>query len=442
MTQTRIVIAGAGFGGLSVARELEKLGRGGGVTVVSVQNAITFNPLLPEIVGGSMLPGQVVAPIRHLLRRASFVMGEITNVDLDRGTLRVRGHGDATRTYSYDHLVFACGSTANLGLIPGMAENAMPLKTVGDALALRNRILRCLEEADVESDTARKRQLTRFVVIGGGFSGVEAAGQINDLLRAAVRHYPTVRPDDCKVVVIHRGDRILPEVSADLSAVALRKMQRRGITFILESQVSKVTPSGVELACGEAVDGENVVATIGTAPAPLVESLPLPKQRGRIETAADMSVPGFAGVWALGDCAAIPDAGSGGMVPPTAQAATHAGAHLARNLIRAGGTGSGARYRFESRGELATIGDQKAVAQIYGLHIAGFPAWLLWRAVYLIKFPTWWRKIRIWLEWTWSCVFPADIAVLGFHRSSEPEAAQAPERERPAGEQRTYARTG
>jgi len=415
-----ILIVGGGFAGVRLAQRLEKHGAGHRTVLLSAENSITYSPLLPEIVGASMLPGHAVAPIRQTLKRARFMMGKATHVDLQAKRLYYRGEDSAA--IDYEHLVLACGAAANLSLIPGMREHALPLKSVGDALTIRNRILERLEQAELQADPARRRWLATFLVIGGGFSGVEVAGHIMDFLRASRRYFPVLRRTESRVVVLHAGSRILPEMSSRLAAFALDRLRRRGVDVRLETQATRIDGTGVEIDPHERLHAGTVIATIGTAPVPLVRELPLEKRGGRLETAPDMSVPGQPGLWALGDCAAVPNALDDAPAPPTAQAATREAECLADNLARALEGRPTRPLAYHSQGQLAAIGEQRAVAEVYGLRFAGFFAWMLWRAVYLAKFPTLWRKVRVALEWTWSCFFPVDIAHLGFERSADTDA--------------------
>jgi len=422
-----IVVVGGGFAGVRVAQRLEKRGLGDRTVLLSADNSITYNPLLPEIVGASMLPGHVVAPIRQMLKRARFMMGTVRRVDLDARRIHFFQE-DEEAGMDYEHLVLACGATANLSIIPGMAEHALPLKTVGDALAIRNRVLERLEQAELQPDPARRGWLKTFIVIGGGFSGIELAGQVMDFLKASRRYFPAAREDGYRVVVLHAGSRILPEVSPELAAFALRHLRKRGMEVRLEANVGGVDARGAVIGNDERVDGGTVLATIGTAPAPLVRDLPVAKQGGRIETAADMSVPGQAGLWALGDCAAVPNTLADTPLPPTAQAATGAANTLADNLARSVAGQPTRDLAYRSQGQFATIGDQRAVAEVRGLRFAGFFAWVAWRMVYLAKFPTFWRKTRIMLEWAWTCFFPVDIAHLGFTPSRRRQKAAGQDR--------------
>ncbi len=411
-----LVILGGGFAGTTLARRLEsRLPANWDMTLVSQENCITYHPLLAEVVGASMLPGHVVAPIRQMVKTTRFCMADVTEIDFDRRELRYVGEGSGV--IPYDQLVLACGMTINLDVLPGMAEHSLPLKTTGDALFLRNRILVRMEQAEMQGDPVRRRWLTTFIVVGAGFSGVEVAGEISDFVRSSLRYYPKIVGQDCRVILLHGGDRILPELPAGLAEFALTKMQKRGIDIHLNTLVSRGDEQGVELQSGERIDGGTIIGTVGTAPIEMIERLSLPKQRGRIETAADMSVPGYPGVWAIGDCAAVVNAHDGQLSPPTAQFATRQAEQLAENLLRSLRGDPPRPFSYTSRGQFATIGHQRAVAEVFGVRRSGLMAWVLRRGVYLANFPTLARKVRVLVEWIWTCLFPPDIAHLSFVRT-------------------------
>jgi NADH dehydrogenase len=420
-----IVIVGGGFGGTTLARCLERrLPEGWELTLVSEESTTTFNPLLAEVVGASVFPEQVVAPIRQMLAKSRFVMGRVTQVDAAARTLRAHTLA-GPRDIPYDHLVLAFGTRANLGLVPGLAEHALPLKLVGDAMFVRNRVPQRLARIELESDPARRRQLGSFVVIGGGFSGVEVAGALADFTRSALRYYPRVLPQELNVTLLHDGPRLLPELPAPLGESAVRSLDGRGVRVQLGARAAAVQAEGVALADGRFIEGATVVCTIGTKANPLVQQLGVPLQRGRIPTAADMSVPASPGLWALGDCALVPNGEGGPACPPTAQFAVAQARVLADNLLAALQGQPKRAFSHASRGMMATTGHLKGVAQVLGLRLTGLPAWLLWRAYYLLLMPTLGRKLRIWVEWTWSMFFSADITHLRFTRTPEADAEPA-----------------
>lgn len=414
METRTIAIVGGGFAGATVARSLErKLPAGWQIVLLSRENFITYNPLLPEVVGASLLPGHVIAPLRQLATRSRVYMVQVTDIDLAERTVRYLGEG--TGELRFDELVLACGQGANLALVKGMARYALPLKTLGDSLFMRNRAIVRLEQAELQPDPALRRWLTSFVVIGGGFSGVEVAGGLADFLQASKRYYRSI--GDVQVQLVHSGDRLLPELSASLGRFAERKMRAQGIDVRLNARCASVDDRGIVLADGEVLPAGTVICTIGTAPNPLIADLPLPKVRGRLEVAADMSVRGVAGVWALGDCAAVPNAHDGSLSPPTAQFAERQARQLAANILRKLRGERTRPFSYRPLGQLSAIGHNKAVAEIFGIKVAGFAAWLLWRGFYLLKIPTLGRKARLFLEWNWAMFFPPDIAHLSYART-------------------------
>jgi NADH dehydrogenase len=427
-----IVIVGGGFAGTTLARALQRsLPEGRRVVLVSEESYTTFNPMLAEVVGAAVFPEHVVAPIRQMLDTghadSQFVMGRVTRVDFDSRRVEARTLA-GVQAIPYEHLVLAFGTRANVDLVPGLAEHALPLKLVGDALHIRNRILQRVARIELECDPVERQRLGHFIVIGGGFSGVEVAGGIADFLRSALRYYPRVHPHELKVTVLQDAARLLVELPEALGEAAARSLQRRRIGVRLGARAARVDADGVTLASGEFIPGSTVVCTIGTRPNPLAESLHVVRPRGRIETRDDMSVAGVANVWALGDCALVRNARTGQPAPPTAQFAVAQARALAKNIAAAAAGRPTAAFDHAARGMMATTGHLKGVAQIGRLKLAGLPAWLLWRAYYLLRMPTLGRKVRIFVEWTWSMFFPADITHLRFTRTGE---ADAPERTTP-----------
>ncbi|MEF8793044.1 NAD(P)/FAD-dependent oxidoreductase [Thiohalorhabdus sp.] len=412
-----VVVVGAGFAGATLASQLERqLPSGTRIALVNHENYVTFTPLLPEVVGASILPGQVVAPIRQMVRRAHLYMVPVTGIDLE--ARRVAYAGDGPGAIAYRECILACGRAADSGLLPGMAEYATPLKTVGDALYLRNQVITRLEQAELEPDPERRQWLTTFWVLGGGFSGVEVAGEIHDFLRRARRYYPALQQQGFQVGLVHSRDRILPELPDGLADYAQRKMAARGIVFCLGQRGAYLDGSGVALQSGERLEGGTVVSTVGATPHPLVTDLGLPMSKGRLITDPDMAVPDAPGLWALGDCAAVPNGYDGQVSPPTAQFATRQARQLARNLAAAWRQQPTRAFAYRPLGQLSSIGHHKAVAELFGLRLSGLPAWLLWRGLYLLKLPTLARKIRVYFEWNWQMLFPPEIANLRFTPSS------------------------
>ena len=424
-----VVVVGGGFAGTTVARALERaLPADHRLVLVSEESYATFNPLLAEVVGAAVFPEQVVVPIRQMVGAradSQFVMGRVTHIDSERRCL-VASTLAGRQEIAYEHLVLAFGTRANLDLVPGLEQHALPLKLVGDAMAVRNRVLQRVARIELERDLVVRQRLGHFIVIGGGFSGVEVAGSIADFLRGALRYYPRVEPHELKVTLLQDADRLLPELPAPLGDAAARSLAASGVEVRLQERAAQVHAEGVTLTGGAFILGATVICTIGTRPNPLAEQLALPKQRGRIAVATDLSVPGARGVWAIGDCALVANA-AGGICPPTAQFAVAQAKALAHNIVAAIAGRPTRAFAHRSRGMMATTGHLRGVAQLFGLRLAGLPAWLLWRAYYLLLMPTLGRKLRIWLEWTWGMFFPADITHLRFTRTSEADAEPAEE---------------
>ncbi|HEU0204594.1 MAG TPA: NAD(P)/FAD-dependent oxidoreductase [Burkholderiaceae bacterium] len=440
MDQTRtIVIIGGGFAGTTLARELDgRLPPGYHLLLISEESYTTFNPMLPEAVGASIFPEQVVAPIRQMLRHGRFIMGRVSAIDRAAKTLQCATlAGDIT--IAYEHLVLAFGNRARLDLIPGLAENALPLKTVGDAMHIRNMVLRRVAQIELEDDAQARRRLGHFVVIGGGFSGVEVAGELIDCLHSIRRYYPRVRAEEVKVTVLQDQPRLLLELSERLGLAAQRSLAARGVDVRTGARATAVDRNSVTLADGQVLQAATVICTIGTRPNALVESLGVPTERGRVVVNGDLSIRGAPGLWAIGDCALVPNAYDNKLAPPTAQFAVREARCLAGNLLAVLSEKPTQAFNYRARGQMAAIGHLKGVADIFGVPLWGLPAWLLWRAYYLLQMPTLGRKVRIFVEWTWGMFFPTDITHLRFTRSTELESAAPPAITpgRPNGMQRT-----
>lgn len=414
-----VVIVGGGFAGVMAARRLEKqLPAEWEIYLLSNENYLTFNPLLPEVVGASILPSNVVAPLRLIINRTRFRMVQVRIVDIKERVVHYVGHGSGK--LRYDHLVLACGQRANIGIVDGMREHGLPLKTLGDALFIRNRIVSRLEHATIEPDPAHRDWLTTFIIVGGGFSGVEVAGEVADFVRAAVPYYKNVHRTNCRVILLHGGDYLLPELPESLGNATARSFSRRGLDVRLMTRVVAVDADGVTLEDGTRIAGGTVICTIGSAPQALAAAIDLPKKRGRFVANADLSVDDR--VWAIGDCALVPNRHDGSSCPPTAQFAERQAKVLAENLCATISGKPTREFSYRPKGQLASVGHTKAVAWIYGIRLSGFLAWLLWRGLYLMKIPTLARKARLYLEWSWAMFFPPDISHLSFARTTDRDA--------------------
>ena len=414
-----IAIIGGGFAGTTLLRELDgRLPPGYELLLVSDESYTTFNPMLPEALGASVFPEQVVAPIRQMIGKARFVMGRVIAVDPARRTLRCETLAGAIEQ-PYEHLVLAFGNRARLDLLPGLAEHGLALKTVGDAMHIRNTVLRRVARIELETDPALRARLGHFVVIGGGFSGVETAGELVDCLRSIRRYYPRVAAGELTVTLLQDQPRLLLELSERLGRSAHASLAERGVRVRIATRAKCVGERGVMLDTGEFVPSATVICTIGTRPNALVERMLLPVERGRIVVNPDLAVRGVPGVWAVGDCALVANAWDGKYAPPTAQFAVREARCAARNLLSSLAGAPTRSFRYRARGTMAAIGHRKGVADVFGIPLSGLPAWLLWRAYYLSQMPTFGRKLRIFVEWTWGMFFPNDITHLRFTRSHE-----------------------
>ena len=418
--QPRILIIGGGFAGATLARKLERRLPYADITLLSQENYITYSPLLPEVVGASVLPSHVVAPLRQMVRHARVRTVRVTRIDL--AAKQVHYDGEGRGVFEYDHLVLAYGTQANLELTPGMARHALPLKSVGDALFLRNRIIAHLEQAELADNEVARTWFTTFVVVGGGFSGVEVAGEISDFLHASRAYYACLERKPL-VVLIHSGNHLLPELPEVLGRFAERTLLKRGVEVLLNMRTKAVDERRVILNNAEQIVTGNVICTIGTRANRLTEGLSVETLRDRIVTNPDMSVPGYPGVWALGDCAAVPNARDGAISSPTAQFALRQARQLSGNLALSLQQRTTRAFNFKPKGVMSAIGHNRAVASVFGVNLAGFPAWLLWRGFYLLNVPTLARKARLFLEWNWAMFFPPDTSHLRFTRTERQDVA-------------------
>ncbi len=417
-TTKNLVIIGGGFAGSTLAAKIEKqLPKEWEIYLLSKTNFVTYNPLLPEVVGASVLPSHVQAPVRQMVKRTRIRMVTVDHIDYEQR--KVFYHNNEPGELSFDELVFAAGVAANTTMIPGLHEHTLPLKTVGDALQIRRQVIERLEQATIHPDAVRRKQLTSFVIIGGGFSGVEVAGELEDFLCSAQRYYKNVRKQDCCITILHGTDRLLPELTEKLGKKTENIFKKRGITIKLNARASSVENEKVILSDGEVIEGATIICTIGTATHSLCQSDKLPIERGKIVTQPDMSVEGIDGIWALGDCALVPNAQDGKLCPPTAQFADRQAKFLAKNIVAKLKGKATRSFSYKPVGMLASIGHNKAVAEIYGFRLSGLIAFMMWRGIYLLKVPTLARKIRLFLEWNWTMFFPPDIAHMGFKRTGE-----------------------
>ena len=419
----RIVILGGGFAGMKAAECLErdlKKDPSVSITLASENNALLFTPMLAEVAGSSLEPSHISTPLRTTLHRTEFIRARVTGVDLENRRVKLdagaTGGESCESELSYDHIVFALGAVSNYLGLSNVQRLAFDFKSLIDAIRIRNHVIEMFERADRERDPEARQALLTFVVAGGGFAGVELAGAVNDFSRGILADYPNLRNREVRVVLVHSRDRILPELSESLARYAQNRMEMRGVEFRLNTRLTDAREGVVVLSDGE-IPAETLVWTAGTAPNPLTKTLSLEKdKRGALIVDEDLSVPGYAGVWALGDCAAVMDAKTDKPCPPTAQFALREAATLAKN-IRASLEGRPTKgFHFDSLGALCVVGHQTACAELTipfarskSMRFSGLLAWFMWRGIYLGKLPSLERKIRVLVDWTVELFFPKDI---------------------------------
>jgi NADH dehydrogenase len=415
--RSRVVILGGGFAGIYTAMELEKaMGRADDLEIVLVnkENYFVFQPMLPEVISGTIGILDVVSPIRRLLPRTDLHVREVETIDLD-GKVVVTSPGFRPHPHviPFDHIVFALGSVTDFRGLRGLPEHAFPFKNLGDALELRNHVIRALDEAVIEHHDERlRRQLLTFVVAGGGFSGVEVVAELNDFVREVARSYPSLDPRDIRVVLLHSGERILPEMAEDLAVFAQEILIRRGVEIRFKTALEAATGDEAILRGGERIPTKTLVSTVPSFPHPLLESLPLAKgKNGRLLANRYLQTEGRTDVWALGDCAVVPMA-DGTPSPPTAQHATRQASVAAHNILATLRGRPLRAFDFKGLGKMGALGHRSAVAEILGIKVSGFVAWWLWRTVYLMKLPGWGRRLRVASSWTLDMLLPAELVQL------------------------------
>jgi NADH dehydrogenase len=380
------------------------------VVLFDRQNHLVFSPLLAEVVGSSINSLDVVVPLRHLLPQVFCRTEEVRGIDLAGKQIEYQAEDGQSTRMGYDHLVIACGNATNLNVVPGMADHSFALKTVADAANLRAHLMSQMELGEVCSNAERRMWRLTVLVVGGGYSGVEAAGEINDLLRDSARYFRNWRKQEVRVILIHSRDQILPEISPGLREFARKKMEKAGVQLVLNARVSSATPEGVGLQDGRFIRGATIVCTIGSSPAPVTCALDVPKEKSRLCCDPDMRLKGRENVWAIGDCACILNAHDGEVSPTTGQFAERQGRQCAQNIVRKLRGEPTRPFCFKLLGELCSIGGHSAVADLFGLHLSGFLAWFVWRGVYLFKLPTWGRRFQVGFDWATLLVFPRDLA--------------------------------
>jgi NADH:quinone reductase (non-electrogenic) len=421
-TRKRVVILGGGFAGVYTAKYLEKaLGRRDDFEIVLVnrENYFVFQPMLPEVISGTIGLFDTVSPIRRLLPRTNLHVRDVEALDLQKKTVTTSpGFRPHPHVIDYDYLVFALGNVTDFRGMPGLPEHALPFKNLADALYLRNHIIRALEEAAIEDhDMSLRQQLLTFVVAGGGFSGVEVAAELNDFVREVAKNYRGLDPREIRVVLVHSQDRILPEMPEDLARFAQKILQKRGVEVLLNVRLAAATGEEAILKDGRRIPTRTLVSTVPSSPHPIIDGLDLPKgKNGRLICNGQLEVESAPGVFAVGDCGQIPTP-DGAVSPPTAQYATRQAKVAAENIIADIRGGAKKTFAFNELGQMGALGHRSAVAQILGIKFSGFIAWWIWRTIYLMKLPGWGRRLKVASSWTLDLLLPAELVQLKLNTS-------------------------
>lgn len=409
----RILILGGGFAGVTVAQHLEQFLKPeeAELILVSDKNYLLYTPMLPAVAASSIEAQHIVTPLRAFFTRTEFRRGTVREIDVENRVVTVSHCGACDpESLEFDHLVIALGVVSRYMGMTDIKERALTLKSLDDAQRLRSRILNLLEHAAMTSDPERRRSMLTVVVGGGGFAGVEVMGELYDFVLNALRYFPNLYEQDVRFVLVHSSEQLLPQISPELGDYALRKLRERGIEMRLDTYVEGAGPGVVKLSGDEEISAETLIWTIGVQANPLLEQLPDERDRqGALIVTAELSAPEHPFVWAVGDCAHIPDPETGEPYPATAQHALQEAQIAAHNIAAVLRGEEPKPFRYESLGWLVSIGHQTAAAEVMGMKFSGLAAWLAWRFVYLSKLPGWERKIRVALDWLVDIVFPRDI---------------------------------
>ena len=415
MAGKRILVVGAGFAGLYAAMGLRRaVELGHRVTVVNAENFMLYHPFLPEVASGTIDPRAVVVPLRRAVRHCDVVIGEVERVDHGERSAHVRLADGRGTALGYDAVVLAPGSWARVLPIPGLAQGGVGFKTVQEAIWLRNHVLSRLDVAAVTDDPERRRAALTFAFVGGGYAGVEALGELEDLARDAMRSYPNLRPEQMRWILVEAAGSILPEIGSGLADYAIERLRERGIEVLLNTKLESAEGGVLRLSDGQVFPAETLVWTAGVKPSPLAAGSGFPVDgAGRIRTDAYLRVEGLEDAWAAGDAAAVPDLLGGGVMPPTAQHGMRQGKRLGDNVLAVLEGRRPEPFEYRAIGAVASLGRYKGVAIIRGVRLRGFAAWFAHRSYHLYAMPTLGRKVKIATDWTVALLFPRDLAQLG-----------------------------
>jgi NADH dehydrogenase len=417
----RIVVVGAGHVGLYAALRLSKKlnARQAEVVVVDPQPHMTYQPFLPEAAAGNIEPRHAVVPLRRELKRCRIVSGEVIRIEHARKTVTIQPIEGPTTEMTYDHIIVAPGSVSRTLPIPGLRERGIGFKTIGEAIYLRNHILDRLDIAAVTPDAEVRKAALTFVFVGGGYAGIEALAEMEDVVRAAVEYYPELDMKDVRFVLVEATTRILPEVGPDMGAYTVRQLDQRGIDIRLGTRLESCLDGVVKLSDGDSFRSDTLVWTAGVKPSPMLDRTDLPRgPRGHVTCLPTLQVVDgdrvLEGAWSAGDCAQVPDlTNPGSYCSPSAQHAVRQAARMADNIRQVIIGGQPKDYKHKYAGSVASLGLYKGVAQVYGIKLKGLPAWFMHRTYHMTRIPSFNRKVRVVADWTLAFVLRREVISLG-----------------------------
>jgi NADH:ubiquinone reductase (H+-translocating) len=399
-----VLILGGGFAGAYVARLLGNRG----ATIVSRENFMLYTPLLPEAASGTLEPRHTVVPLRVMCPHAELLLGDVVAVDLAGRTATI-GTDDGERTVRWSELVLALGAVPRTVPVPGLADHGLSFKSLADAINLRNHVLRELEAADAEQDEAARRAHLAFVFVGAGYAGVEALAELSDLVDDALRYYPRLHDTPRRWAIVDAAPKILPEIPSRLGEYAARELAQRGVEIYVGTTLESISGEEAVLGNGVRIPTRTLVWTAGVRANPLLREIDVPlDDRGRVEVDEFLRVRGHSGVWALGDCARVPNTRSSVPDPPTCQHALRQARRLAKNIA-----GPPEPYGYRMLGQVATLGRYKGIADVLGIRLRGFPGWFVTRSYHLYQLPLTQRRLRVVVDWTVALLFRRDVVELG-----------------------------
>ncbi|WP_086819449.1 NAD(P)/FAD-dependent oxidoreductase [Allokutzneria sp. NRRL B-24872] len=418
---TRILVVGGGYVGMYTALRLQSKLKAGeaSVTVVDPQPHMTYQPFLPEAAAGSIEPRHVVVPLRKALKRCHVLTGRVTKISHADKVATVELPDGHVEELGYDVLVSALGSVARTLPIPGLAERGIGFKTVGEAILLRNHVLSRMDLAATTVDPELRRKLLTFVVIGGGYAGIEALAELEDMSRYATRYYENIKPEDMRWVLVEATGRVMPEVSPRMGVYTVERLAERGIQVYLDTRVKSMVDGHVVLDDGTEFDSETIIWTAGVKANPVLENTDLPRDsRGRVRCTSTTQIEGLRDAWSAGDCSAVPDLAKveqdpQAMCSPSAQHAVRQARQMADNIIAVLRGKQPKPYRHKHVGSVASLGLYRGVAELFGVRVKGFPAWFIHRTYHMSRMPTFNRKFRIVMDWTLALVFRREVVSLG-----------------------------